>query len=221
MSALRPRSGSQQAQELQVWEQAPGPCEQPYLPRHREGSGACLTHQPPHVCPCVTNHLYSFSGLLESDKPGPRLIDSHAQANGGAKVVRIAGPADNLSGAGTAHVQGARDILQGRQARALVLCDLAVMHPGVGRASRIPVYHIGTQMPSLLAMHLSNNSANTDLKWPFPETTAFSPTICRVLSGLPSFDGRRYSIVAIFTAIEQVNPYAGTIWHFFDSRPGL
>ena len=51
-------------------------------------------------------------------------MDSHTQANGGAKVVRVAGPADNLSRAGARHVQGARDILQGRQASVLFYVPL-------------------------------------------------------------------------------------------------
>ena len=145
MSALVPLSGSQQAQELQVWKQAPGSCEPVHLPGHREGSGAGLTRHRPRACPLVENSpalLGSFSGLLECDKPGARLIDIHAQANGGAKVVRIAGPADDLSGAGARHVQGARDILQGRQASVLFLCAVAILHPGFS----IPAPKIGSAL---------------------------------------------------------------------------
>ena len=60
--------------------------------------------------------------------------------------MRRAGPADGLSGAGMAHVQGARDILQGRQARVLFIYVRANVHLGVGRASDISVLRIGIQM---------------------------------------------------------------------------
>jgi len=56
------------------------------------------------------------------------------QANGGTKVVRIAGTGDVISGAGALlaagarHVQGARDILQGRQAGVFRLSLPIVCH---------------------------------------------------------------------------------------------
>lgn len=56
------------------------------------------------------------------------------QANGGTKVVRIAGTGDVISGAGALlaagarHVQGARDILQGRQAGVFPLSLPLVCH---------------------------------------------------------------------------------------------
>ena len=61
--------------------------------------------------------------------------------------MRIAGAADDLTGAGVRHAQGARDIFQGRQARALYLCVLAYLYLGVGRASGIPFSDIKKQMP--------------------------------------------------------------------------
>ncbi len=63
------------------------------------------------------------------------------QANGGTKVVRIAGTGDVITGAGALlaagarHVQGARDILQGRQA-------------GVFRLTLPPVCHISAVVNS-------------------------------------------------------------------------
>ena len=63
------------------------------------------------------------------------------QANGGTKVVRIAGTGDVITGAGALlaagarHVQGARDILQGRQA-------------GVFRLTLPPICHISAVVNS-------------------------------------------------------------------------